>query len=62
MGIGDYVDKAKDLAAGNSDKVKEGIDKGADMADDKTGGKYSGQIDQGTDAAKDAVDGLGGDS
>jgi hypothetical protein len=61
MGIGDYVDNAKDLAAGNSDKVKDGIDKGADVADDKTDGKYSGQIDQGADAAKDAIDGLDGE-
>jgi hypothetical protein len=61
MGISDFVDKAKDLVAGNSDKVKDGIDKGADMADDKTGGKYSGQIDQGAETAKDAVDGLDGE-
>jgi hypothetical protein len=61
MGIGDFVEKAKDLVSGNSEKVKDGIDKGADVADDKTGGKYSGQIDQGADAAKDAVDGLDGE-
>ena len=61
MGISDYVEKAKDLVSGNSDKVKDGIDKGADMADDKTDGKYSDQIDQGAEAAKDAVDGLDGD-
>jgi hypothetical protein len=31
------------------------------MADDKTGGKYSGQIGQGAEAGKDAVDGLDGE-
>ncbi len=61
MGISDFVEKAKDLVGGNSDKVRDGIDKGADVADDKTGGKYSGQIDQGAEAAKDAVDGLDGE-
>lgn len=61
MGIGDFVEKAKDLVSGNSDKVKDGIDQGADIADDKTGGKYSDQIDQGAEAAKDAVDGLDGE-
>ena len=61
MGIGDFVDKAKDLAADNADKVKEGIDSAADLVDDKTGGKYSGQVDTGADAAKDAVDKLSDD-
>jgi hypothetical protein len=61
MGIGDFVDKGKDLVSGNSEKAKDGIDKGADVADDKTGGQYSDQIDKGADAAKDAVDGLDGD-
>ena len=58
MGLSDYVDKAKDLVSGNKDKVNEGIDKAADVADDKSGGKYSDQIDQGAEAAKDAVEGL----
>ena len=58
MGIGDFADKAKDLAADNADKVKGGIDSAADMADEKTGGKHSDHVDTGADAAKDAVDGL----
>ena len=58
MGVGDFVDKAKDLAAENEDAVKEGIDKAADIADDKTGGKYTDQIDDGAEKAKDFVEGL----
>lgn len=58
MGIGDFVDKAKDLAAENKDKVKEGIEKAGDFIDEKTGGKFSDQVDQGEEAAKDAVDNL----
>lgn len=58
MGIGDFVDKAKDLAAENKDAVKEGIDKAGDFADEKTGGEYSDQIEKGEETAKDFVDGL----
>ena len=46
MGI---FDKAKDLAASNPDKANEFIDKAGDMVDEKTGGKYTGQVDQGQD-------------
>lgn len=55
MGIGDFADKAKDLASEHEDEVKEGIDKAADVADEKTEGKYSDQIDKGAEAAKDYV-------
>lgn len=58
MGIGDFADKAKDLADEHEDKVTEGIEKAADMADEKTEGKYSDQIDQGAEKAKDFVEGL----
>ena len=61
MGIGDFVDKAKDLAAEHEEEVSDGIDKIADMVDDKTEGKYSDQIDQGADKAKDFVEGLDDD-
>ncbi len=54
----DMVDKAKDAAAGQADSVKGGIDKAAEVASDKTGGKYDEHIDKGADAAKDYVDGL----
>ena len=58
MGIGDFVDKAKDLAADNAEKVKDGIDSAGDFVDEKTGGKFSGHVDTGADAAKDAIDGF----
>jgi hypothetical protein len=58
MGIGDFVDKAKDLASEHEEEVKEGIDKAADMADEKTGGKYSDQIDTGAEKGKEFVEGL----
>lgn len=58
MGIGDFVEKAKDLAADNADKVKDGIEQAGDIADEKTGAEYSDKIDQGEEAAKGYVDGL----
>jgi hypothetical protein len=53
------LDKAKSLISGHESKAKAGVDKGADLADDRTGGKYSDKIDMGADKAKDAIDDLG---
>ena len=44
----------------HGDKIADGIDKAATVADRKTGGKHSGQIRQGRDAAKGALDKLDG--
>jgi hypothetical protein len=52
MGI---FDKAKDAVSGNKDKVKQGIDKGADVARDKAG-EHADKVQQGADMAKDQVD------
>ena len=51
------LDKAKDLAKGNADKVKEGLDKAGDMVDEKTGGKFGDKIDQAKDMVGDKIDG-----
>ena len=58
MGVGDFIDKAKDLASEHEEEVTEGIDKAADFADEQTGGKYSDHIDTGAEKAKDFVEGL----
>ena len=58
MGISDFIAKAKDMMSGNKDKVKDGVEKAADMVDEKTGGKFSDQIDKGEEAAKDFVEDL----
>ena len=50
------LDKAKDLAKGNADKVKEGLDKAGDMVDEKTGGKFGDKIDQAKDMVADKID------
>lgn len=48
-------DKIKDLADEHADKVEDAIDKVADVVDDKTGGKYSEQIETGAEKAKGLV-------
>ncbi|WP_446664372.1 antitoxin [Flexivirga sp. B27] len=56
MGLFDSAkDKASELAGDNKDKVDEGVEKAGDAVDDKTGGKFSDQIDSGQDAAKDKL-------
>lgn len=49
MGI---FDKAKDLAGQHADQVDGAVDKAGDMLDEKTGGKFAGQVDQGQEALK----------
>jgi hypothetical protein len=58
MGI---FDKAKDALSEHKDKVDEGIGKLGDLVDEKTGDKYTSQVDQGEALAKDRLgDYLGG--
>ncbi len=52
--------KASAVVDDHGDKIGAGIDKGADLVDDKTGGTYSERIDTGADRAKDALDSLDG--
>jgi hypothetical protein len=52
-------DKAADLVDEHGDKIKDGIDKAADLADDKTGGQHTDKIGAVADKAKDLVDKLG---
>ena len=50
-----FLDKVKDLAGQHADKVEGAIDKVADVVDEKTGGKYTDQIDKGAESAKGLV-------
>jgi hypothetical protein len=58
MGI---FDKAKDALGDNIEQVDAGIDKAADFVDDKTGNKYTEQIDQGAEFVKDKLEDFAGD-
>ena len=50
----------EDLVDQHGDKISEGIDKAADVVDDKTGGKLRRQDRPGAGKAKDALDSLDG--
>ncbi|MEV7329463.1 antitoxin [Micromonospora sp. NPDC093244] len=50
--MGDFMDKAKDLADKHDKQVDQGMEKAGDMADKRTGGKYDDQIDKGVDQAQ----------
>ncbi|MEV2191230.1 antitoxin [Streptomyces phaeochromogenes] len=54
-------EKVSDLAqqhGGKIDKIEQGLDKAAKLADEKTKGKYSDKIQTGTGKAKSALDRL----
>ncbi|CCQ17697.1 putative uncharacterized protein [Rhodococcus sp. AW25M09] len=59
MGFADnlkgIVDKGKDLAAENSDKIDDVVDKAGDFIDHKTDGKYADKVDKVQEAAKKAI-------
>ncbi|KIU18734.1 antitoxin [Mycolicibacterium llatzerense] len=52
-----FLDKVKDLAAQNADKVEAAIEKVGDIVDEKTEGKFKGVVDSAQEAAKKAVAG-----
>jgi hypothetical protein len=52
------LDKAKGLIGKNRDKAKGGVDQGAKVVDQKTGGAHTDKIDTAADKTKDAIDGL----
>ncbi len=56
--LGPAKGKISDLAKEHGDKVGRGLDKAAQMVDEKTKGRYSDRIHTGTDRAKGAVDRL----
>jgi uncharacterized protein YjbJ (UPF0337 family) len=52
--------KATDAVDKHGDKISDGIDKAAHLADKKTGGKHADKIDSSAEKAKDALDKLDG--
>ncbi|MGI5399448.1 antitoxin [Streptomyces sp. CA-135486] len=53
------MDKLKQMMKGHESHADKGVDKSGDFVDDKTQGKYSGQVDTGQDKLKDEF-GTGG--
>jgi hypothetical protein len=58
--LDDMKDKAEQLVDEHGDQVSAGIDKAADLVDEKTGGSLGDKVDLGADKAKDALDSLDG--
>lgn len=52
-----FLDKAKQAVSGNKRQVKQGIDKAADIADDKAGA-HADKVHKGARMAKQQVDKL----
>jgi hypothetical protein len=50
------MDKAKSLLSGNKNTAKGAVDKGGDVVDEKTGGKYEGKVDTAQQKADDYID------
>jgi len=48
----ELLEKAKQLAGKHPDQVNKGVDKGEQVADEKTGGKYGSQIHEAGDHAE----------
>ena len=55
MDLGKITDKAKDLLHKNEEKVEQGIDKAADVIDEKTGHKHTDKIDSAVEKIKGAI-------
>jgi hypothetical protein len=57
MGIGGFADKAKDFLDSEQGEQRsdQALDKAAEFADDKSGGKFDNQIDKGRDAADERI-------
>jgi hypothetical protein len=53
--MSEFMDEAKKQASEHSDIADQGFDKAAEMADEKTGGKFDSQIQQGEQKAEDAM-------
>ncbi len=58
--LDDAKNKLEGLVDQHGDKVSDGIDKAADVIDQKTGGKLGDKVDLGAEKAKDALDSLDG--
>ena len=51
--MSEFMDQAKKLASEHSEQADEGLDKAAEIAGEKTGGRFDGQIQAGEQKAED---------
>jgi hypothetical protein len=57
MGIGDMVNKAKDLAQDHPEQADKAVDKAGDAVDQHSGGQHAEQVDKAQDAVRDRFGG-----
>ena len=55
--LGDLAGKAEELAQEHPDQVKQGLEKAGQVADEKTGGQHTDQIDKAEQAAEQHLTG-----
>ncbi|MFK4149917.1 antitoxin [Streptomyces sp. NPDC004065] len=51
------MDKLKGLLKGHEHQAEKGVDRGGDYVDERTQGKYTGQVDTAQERAKDQLGG-----
>jgi hypothetical protein len=51
MGLLDIFKRSKKTAEQQGDQIADGVDKATDVADDKTGGKYTEHLEKADDMA-----------
>ncbi|MBD0709332.1 MULTISPECIES: antitoxin [unclassified Streptomyces] len=51
------LDKLKSMLKGHEDQASKGVDKAGDFVDEKTQGKYSGQVDTAQEKLKQQLGG-----
>jgi hypothetical protein len=56
MGIGDYVDQAKQALQGNEDKAADALDRAADAIKSRTSDSTDAKVDQVVDKAKEFLE------
>ncbi|MET9397293.1 antitoxin [Kitasatospora sp. NPDC002965] len=49
------MDKLKQMLKGHESQAEKAVDKGGDMVDDRTQGKYSGHVDTAQEKVKDQL-------
>jgi hypothetical protein len=54
-----FLDKLKGLVGGHKNQSEQGIDKAAEVADEKTEGSHTAQIDSAAEKGKEGIDKLG---
>jgi len=53
--MSDWIEKAKDFIKGHPEQAGQGIDKAEEIINERTGGKYADQLDQGTDKVREGL-------